>query len=445
MKRLLFVILITIPALGFTQKRFPDYREVLTKFFSLYHHDNSIREMLNFARKKDGWYVQIINSTKQDELSSEQIFWSLQKGRYQVLENFVGANKEPVEIKVNNQISASYYFPYGYERCIYFGYDGWDADVIRDFEQAANPGDTLLESLARAYSYYCTRFTWYQYGGHALPNDTLQIKLDRVQLPGDERVKKVAEYADKAIAAYEKIYRRNKSYETFGGNIESKLFDETFHACLQMMLCHRPAEAEKFLNKCRLPQTDSLTAQKIFSLAKPNAIVFTFGDNDTYPLYYLQEKQHIRNDITVVHASLLGLPPYIELLKRKGNLSFTSTAAQYGKKDYDYAFFSGRPSGKTIKISDFVSNRKNFNKVPAMGGDSVQVYNEKNLYMPFSPQKDSLRLRLNDQLYLGEFIMLDIVANNLNQRPIYFTSPWSMIPSENMAASGNLWQLVPRQ
>src|SRR5690349_1359078 len=118
MKRLIVIVLAIFPALGFAQKRFPDYREVLTKFFSLYDHENSLQEVLNFAKKKDGWYVQIINPTKQDELASEQIFWSLQKGRYQVLENFVGANKEPVETKVQSQIGASYYFPYGYERCI---------------------------------------------------------------------------------------------------------------------------------------------------------------------------------------------------------------------------------------------------------------------------------------------------------------------------------------
>jgi len=57
-------------------------------------------------------------------------------------------------------------------------------------------------------------------------------------------------------------------------------------------------------------------AYNILAGLDEDAIIFTNGDNDTFPIWYLQEVEHFRRDVTVVNLSLVNLPWYIKQLRR---------------------------------------------------------------------------------------------------------------------------------
>jgi hypothetical protein len=170
-----------------------------------------------------------------------------------------------------------------------------------------------------------------------------------------------------------------------------------------------------------------------------NAIIFTYGDNDTYPLWYAQEVEGIRRDIRVVNLSLIAVDWYIDNLRRKIN---ESDAIKMSLKPESYRGFKRNqlpidPKGTgEISIQDLMKFLGEDHPMPASNSVSFESYApSKQIYVPIDRAKaiasgvvssqdsvvDKMRFTLpGNYIIKDDLAVLDIISNNANDRPIYF-------------------------
>ena len=186
-------------------------------------------------------------------------------------------------------------------------------------------------------------------------------------------------------------------------------------------------------------------ARNYLAQLPPNAVIFTRGDNDTFPLWYVQEVEGFRTDVRVCNYMLSGGYWYVHQMGRKvyesEKLPLTLT-----QKEYDNGVNESMPieeeeyfKGKQVELKqliDFIHNPKAVKNYMGVSYNYVPCRNVKltvdkeacihNGIVPESMQDkivDEITWEIKDNyLYKNSLMLLDFMATNNWERPVYFTS-----------------------
>ncbi|MCB8964868.1 MAG: DUF2723 domain-containing protein [Bacteroidales bacterium] len=201
----------------------------------------------------------------------------------------------------------------------------------------------------------------------------------------------------------------------------------------------------------------------------PNAIIFTNGDNDTFPLWYAQEVEGIRPDVRIVNLSLLGTDWYIDQMKTRcyesAPLPISMSHSHYvqGTRDVVYVYNRVDEAVELKSLMNFVASDDPETRLQIPGeapidylpANKIKLTVDKNKVLAsgtVKPEDESLIVPVMEWNVKGSYIqkaammILEIIANNNWERPIYFVSVFGdgdVGLSEYLQHDGFAYRLVP--
>ena len=173
----------------------------------------------------------------------------------------------------------------------------------------------------------------------------------------------------------------------------------------------------------------------------PNAIIFTNGDNDTFPLWYAQMVEGVRRDVRVCNLSYFQTDWYVDQMKRKAYesdplpIKFDHNQYVQGTRDVIYVLDQIKRPVNLKEAMDFVRSDEPGTKLEQ--AENASFIPSRQLFYPVDKAavlannvidpKDAGKIVPQMEIKLtgnyvtkDELMILDMIANNNWKRPIYF-------------------------
>ncbi len=215
------------------------------------------------------------------------------------------------------------------------------------------------------------------------------------------------------------------------------------------------------------------SAKNYLETCAPNAIIFTGGDNDTFPLWYAQEIEGVRTDVRVIVLSYFNTDWYISQMMRPAYeseaLPFSLTLKNYQQGSFnDYLPVMENPNIKgaiNAKLYlDLVKKEHPSLKIPLSNGSFYNSVPSKQLFLDVDVEKvkslgfvpKEMEDRIVSRMVWGitgrgleknDLAVLDLIVNSNWERPIYFNttslSSLNMNLRKYVIQEGIAYRLIP--
>ena len=211
-------------------------------------------------------------------------------------------------------------------------------------------------------------------------------------------------------------------------------------------------------------------AKNYLESCAPNAILLTYGDNDTFPLWYIQEVEGVRRDVKVINIGYLGMDWYITQHRMASYnappIPFSFEKEQYYIGRMDVVPFQERfeNSVELSSAMEFLGSNDERTKVKVSSGEMMDYLPARNFHITVDKEKilktgtvqpkdsalivDSVELNIsNSYITKSEMAVLNMIAANNWERPIYIdhslVSLNSIFFKEYLQFEGLAYRFVP--
>lgn len=198
-------------------------------------------------------------------------------------------------------------------------------------------------------------------------------------------------------------------------------------------------------------------AKNYLESVAPNAILFSYGDNDTYPLWYVQEVEGFRTDVRVVNLSLLSSDWYMRQMMEKVNdaeaLPINIDPEKFKDGVRDVIYYQDLQVPGYVNVQDLLNimlSDSKQNMAQLQTGESVNILPTKKFQLPVDREAVKAHNVVPEEwaetivdtmqwdyplnyVSRAELSMLAILVNNNWERPVYFTTT---TPEENNMGLG---------
>jgi len=421
MQKILIILLISVAGgkiYGQNAKDMPSVAEVIKEFYGNYSTDELGYERVLFEKRKEGWFV-ITQKIEDNSLFPGQKLFFYNRGTKKYLALPITKKAAATGIEPPDYLSE--YELRNFDLQIYFGYRGWYKDVISELEKKKSLSENELYGLGRAYSIAAGSLLSDQSGDALLKNVwSLPLKMNCL---AQKQIEEFNSVESNALSCFKELAKRNPGFETAVGKIGVKYANEVmYHDHILLTYAYDYAMNMK-LPSGLYPDSVITVYRKTLENCPQNAILLSFGDNDFYPVYYLQQSEGIRRDVYLVNYNLLGLDRYIyratQPFFESGGITLSFDTSFYAGNMNEIIYI--RDSDYSIPVDDFTRLLRTRGK----NSDELITLAAHNILIPLHREPEVITvaiIALNKARYLfkNHWILLDIIKN-LNGRKICFT------------------------
>lgn len=320
----------------YNPKKYISFTDVLSYIWTHYEVEGSPGfNNLKFIKSPKGYELTIHTIELNQVRNSKSILvWSFEEQEFTDSLRFF-CKKNTTESLLKSQFenlkTRFYYDIRASSNNLFYGYPKAHLDIIEKLRCCKGLTNSGLNFLARAYEAEASS-AWVS---REMNNESTLDRYDKDFIITDSVLKAIEKsnlFLDSSLKIYKELLSRDPKYKTVVGSVKMKIANIYSMVYQEMKMFGLASQNKHYLKLCHYDEFYLQYCRMLLNQCPKNAILFTAGDNDTFPLYYLQNKDEVRTDVKVININLMRSPRVRNFLRKSYDINFNIKSEIYQKQ-----------------------------------------------------------------------------------------------------------------